>query len=301
MLISRDMPPLRLLTTFEAVLRMGGVQNAAAGLNVTQPAVSQAIRALEDHVGVKLLDRRVRPATPTEAGKILFQALSRGFDQIEQAIGQIKAMQRVDQNVVTVACTICTGTYWLMPRLAAFYNRYPDITVRVVASAGIPRFAPDTDLLIRYGTGDWPDGKSEVLFRERLVPVCNPQVLVRFGSGNLEKATLLHVESEDDCWPGWSDYLEATGLPSARQADRIFSNYVEATQAALAGIGMMLGWISNTADLRREGRLVVFRDHPLDPDGAFHLVHPCHDRIKEASAVLAAHLHDCAGNLPTGE
>ncbi|WP_236638380.1 helix-turn-helix domain-containing protein [Mangrovicoccus ximenensis] len=52
------LPPLRLLATFEAVSRHGSMRDAAARLNVTQPAVSQALRALEDHVGTALFDRR---------------------------------------------------------------------------------------------------------------------------------------------------------------------------------------------------------------------------------------------------
>lgn len=290
----RELPPLRLLTTFEAVLRTGGVQNAATELNVTQPAVSQALRSLEDHLGAKLLDRRMRPAALTEAGQILFLAVSHGMAQIGRAIDQIKAMESIDQNVVTVACTICTGTYWLMPRLAAFYSQYPDVTVRVVTSSGVPAFATDTDLLIRYGSGEWTDGQSELLFNERLVPVCSPQAVARLGAGDLEKATLLHVEAEDDCWPGWDDYFEAIEQPGNRQGDRTFSNYVQATQAAIAGMGVMLGWISNTGDLVKEGRLTVFRDQPIFPDGAYYLVSPARGQVKATSALLASHLRACA-------
>ena len=295
-MMRRDLPPLRLLTTFEAVLRTGGVQNAAAELNVTQPAVSQALRSLEDYIGTKLLDRRMRPAALTDAGQILFRAVSNGIDQIGRAIDQIKAMERVEQNVVTVACTICTGTYWLMPRLAAFYSQYPDVTVRVVTSSGVPRFAPETDLLIRYGSGDWTDGESELLFSERLVPVCSPEAVAHLGAGDLEKATLLHVEVEDDCEPGWDDYFEAMGLSGNRQGDRSFSNHVQATQAAIAGMGVMLGWISNTGDLVQQGRLTVFRDQPLFPSGAFHLVSPTRGRAKAASALLASHLRACVAD-----
>lgn len=290
-----ELPPLRLLTTFEAVLRTGGVQNAAAELNVTQPAVSQALRGLEDHLGAKLLDRRIRPAALTEAGQILFLAVSNGIDQIGRAVDQIKAMEREDQNVVTVACTICTGTYWLMPRLAAFYSQHPEVTVRVVTSSGIPAFAGDTDLVIRYGSGKWADGKSELLFSERLVPVCSPQAVARLGSGDLGKATLLHVEADDD-GPGWDDYFKAVEQPGNRQGNRTFSNYVQATQAAIAGMGVMLGWISNTGDLVKEGRLVVFRDQPIFPDGAYYLVSQARARVKPATALLVSHLRECAAH-----
>ncbi len=296
MIIRRELPPLRLLTTFETVLRTGGVQNAAAELNVTQPAVSQALRSLEDHIGVTLLDRRMRPAALTDAGRILFRAVSTSVEQIGRAIDQIKAMERVDQNVVTVACTNCTGTYWLMPRLVAFYSQHPDVTVQIVTSPGVPRFAPDIDLIIRYGNGNWTDGRSELLFHERLVPVCSPESVAQLGAGDLEKATLLHVEAEKGCWPGWDDYFEAMGLSGKRKGHRSFSNYVQATQAAIAGMGVMLGWISNTGDLVRQGQLTVFRDQPLFPNGAFYLIGPKRGRPKAASLLLASHLRACGAD-----
>ena len=56
------LPPLRLLTTFEAVARLGSMREAATALNVTQPAVTQALKALEEHVGAVLIDRSTRPA-----------------------------------------------------------------------------------------------------------------------------------------------------------------------------------------------------------------------------------------------
>lgn len=291
--MNRMLPPLRLLTTFETVLRTGGVQNAAAELNVTQPAVSQALRSLEDHIGAKLLDRSVRPAGLTEAGQILFQAVSSGINQIARAVDQIDAMERAGQNVVTVACTICTGTYWLMPRLASFYNRHPEVTVQVVTTNGVPCFTAGTDLVIRYGPGDWDDAESALLFHERLIPVCSPALAARLGDGGFEKATLLHVESEDEHWPRWPHYFQAMGMPGNRQDDRTFSNYVQATQAAIAGMGVMLGWVSNSSDLLTEGRLTVYRDQPMFPGGAFYLLRPKRGDQKEASQMLAAHLHAC--------
>lgn len=301
----RHLPPLRLLSAFEAVVRTGGMQSAATQLNVTQPAISQALRSLEEHVGTRLLDRGKRPAALTEAGRILLHAVSGGLDQIESAIGKIRVQEQERRNVVTIACTVCTGMYWLMPRLAAFYARHPEIVVQVVPTSGTPRFAAETDLLIRYGAGNWPDGCCERLFDERLVPVCSPGILERIGPGNFAKATLLHVEADEDLSPGWDDYLAAAGLPHARQGDLSFGDHVQATQAALAGLGVMLGWIANTADLVREERLAVFHDRAVIPGGAYYLVSPPQGADKwgadkhapdkqgprkPAAALLAAHL-----------
>ena len=112
------LPPLRLLTTFEAVSRHGSMQLAAARLNVTQPAVSQALKALEEHVGAPLIDRATRPAQLTEAGELLARAVRDGLGQIAAALEDIRALSGQEGNQVTVSCTLGMATYWLMPRLS---------------------------------------------------------------------------------------------------------------------------------------------------------------------------------------
>jgi len=269
----RRLPPLRLFAVFEAVLRLGNVQKAAAHLNVTQPAISQALKALEGHLGVRLLDRRTRPAALTQAGRLLLAAVTDGLGRISDGIEQIEALQRTEESLVTIACTICTGTYWLMPRLAHFYEQYPEIAVNVVTAQGTPSFSAGIDLVIRYGSGGWQDGKATKLFDERVVPVCSPALAKRFrGVRGLDKATLLHVTSNENEWVTWKDYFVSNGLPENRRPRRNFTNYVQATQAALAGQGVMLGWESNTGDLVREGRLVALGTRPLFPKEAFYLV-----------------------------
>lgn len=283
----RILPPLRLLTVFEAVLRTGSVQKAANHLNVTQPAVSQALRSLEDFVGLKLLDRTSRPATLTEAGRILQAGVSEGLGRIAEAVAQIRALQNGIESSVTIACTVGTATYWLMPRLADFYNAHPDIAVNVMTTIGGPEILSGVDLLIRYGRGEWTDGEVVKLFDEKVVPVCSPKLAAQLeGEGGLQSATLLHVRSDDRSWLTWKDYLDLNGLPENRVLGRYFTNYVQATQAALSGQGVMLGWESNTGDLVREGRLVAICGAPLRPKEAFYLVIPERREAKSARHVL---------------
>ncbi len=96
------LPTLRLLTIFDAVHRLGSMQLAAAELNVTRPAVSQAIRALEEQVGVVLMDRSVKPSVPTEAGERLAQATRSGLRQIGDMIEEIRFSAGVAGRQVTV-------------------------------------------------------------------------------------------------------------------------------------------------------------------------------------------------------
>ncbi|MGV3548301.1 LysR substrate-binding domain-containing protein [Rhizobium sp.] len=268
------LPPLRLLTVFESVIRNGSVQRAAAELNVTQPAVSQSLRQLEDHVGTRLLDRSTRPATRTEAGRILENAVTEGLGRIADAIDHIGRMQATEEST-TIACSVGVATYWLMPRLARFSAEHPLATVNVMTTQqGAPRLNPAVDLAIRYGDGKWMDGTVTKLFDERVVPVCGADYARRMieQAIALESAVLLHVNADDPAWIGWPAYLRHLKLPENRASNRRFTNYVQATQAALDGQGIMLGWESITGDLVREGRLMELETVPLVPRDAFYLV-----------------------------
>lgn len=270
------LPTARFFVVFEAVARTGSVQRAAAELNVTQPAVSQSLRALEDDLGVQLFDRRVRPAAITAAGRILQQGVSEGLGRIARAVDEVRGLAQQNPNMVTIACTLGTATYWLMPRLTGFYDAFPDIAVSVQATAGLPVFLPGVDLVIRYGGGDWRDGASHHLISESVLPVCSPAMAQDHARlDGLARAPLLHVESGEACWLTWPQYLAHIGVTRTdAAAGRRFSNYVQATQAALDGQGVMLGWHSNAADLIRDGRLVPLSPTPYYPAEAFYLVVP---------------------------
>jgi LysR family glycine cleavage system transcriptional activator len=271
-----SLPPLRLLTVFDTVVRRGGIRQASVELNVSQPAVSQSLRQLEDHLGARLLDRSTRPAALTEAGRLLHRATVEGLGRIAEAVDDIGRLGAGTDNSVTIACSVGFATYWLMPRLAGFYDHHPDMAVNVVTTHhGAPNLSPGVDIAIRFGDGAWTDGAVRCLFPERIDPVCSPELAGRMREAGigLADATLIHVDVDDESWVRWNRYLRFIGLSPNRSGPGLhFTNYVQATQAALAGRGVTLGWRSVTSDLVREGRLVNFIDAPMMPPDGFHLV-----------------------------
>ncbi len=272
--MTRSLPPLRLLAAFAAVVRSGSIQRAAAELNVTQPAVSQAVKQLEDHIGVTLLDRGRRPARPNSAGEALAAAILAGLGQITDAIDALRLTHGGQGNAVTVACSVGVATYWLMPRLSAFYKTHPDLLVNVMTTpSGAPALAEGIDLAIRFGHGRWTDGEVHHLFDEKVEPVCAPGLRSRHGAAvPVGAVSLLHVDAGEAAWLSWADYLRATGQPPLRREGQTFTNYVQATQAALDGHGLMLGWRSITGALTQEGKLVTAGLPALAPRDAFYLV-----------------------------
>lgn len=273
----RRLPPLRLLTTFDAVARLGSMREAASALNVSQPAITQALQDLEAHIGVRLFDRSKRPARLTEDGQQLASAVRDGLAQIAIAIDAIAARAATREKQVTVACTLGMATYWLMPRLVDFYNRHPDITVNVQAPPGdLPALVPGIDIALRYGSGDFDDGgRSRLLFAERVFPVGKASLVRKLleGGGDLLSAPLIHVSSPENLhWAGWQQYLAHRNLSYRNPRGPTFNNYVQATQAALDGQGLMLGWRSVTGKLVSDGHLAAWPDGELDLGTGYYVI-----------------------------
>ena len=293
--MDRPFPPLRLLTAFAAVVRTGSVQAAAAELNVTQPAISQAVRTLEDYIGVRLLDRGTRPARPTEAGYALAAVTTESLSRIADLLDSLRQADSDRAKTVTVACSVGVATYWLMPRLSAFYRVNPDFMVNVVTTqSGVPALGDGVDMAIRYGHGRWSDGVVRHLFDEAVEPVCAPSLRMRFdGAVPPNAVSLLHVKSAETSWLTWSDYLAGTGQPVLRGGGQSFTNYVQATQAALEGHGMMLGWRSITGALEASGALTSAGLPILAPRDAFYIVLR-NKKTGEAAETFAHWLHSHA-------
>lgn len=283
------LPPLRLLSVFEAVVRCRGVKAAAQEFNVSPAAVSQAVRQLESHVGVELLDRRTRPPTLTKPGMQLHNACATGLRMIRDCMDEVSAASEAASRSVTIACSVGTATHWLMPRLPGFQRRENGIAINVMTTpSGEPPFVAGIDIAIRYGSGAWRDGISHFLFEEEITPVCSRAFLQQISGSNerLKSAPLIHVD--DPSWIGWHEYLKHTQQDDLRRNPSLrFTNYVQATQAALAGQGIMLGWRAITDDLVRDGRLVRTTDASFRQKEAHYAVTP-HRSAKEASVTIVS-------------
>ncbi len=122
----------RQLEVFVKVAELGSFSRAAEGLFVTQPTVSEHVRALEEELGLRLLDRLGRGATPTKAGQLLL-SYARQILQLQrdarQALEQFQG--RMSGELVVGASTI-PGEYVLPPLIGRFKEKYPDISISLL-------------------------------------------------------------------------------------------------------------------------------------------------------------------------
>ncbi len=170
------MPPLAGLRAFAAFVECGGVREAGAALNVSHAAISQQLRALEEHLGLPLLDRSGRSLALTAAGTQLAEALRAGFGAIDRAVADLTEAEAVRPLHVTT--TTSFASTWLMPRYPAFRMGHPDIDLVIAPGPENRDPAPGgLDLAIRYGLGNWPGMDVSPLMPSPVVGVAAPALV----------------------------------------------------------------------------------------------------------------------------
>jgi DNA-binding transcriptional LysR family regulator len=120
---------LRRLEVFVKVAELGSFSRAAEALFLTQPTVSEHVQALEQEVGVPLLDRLGRGALPTPAGELLLgyaRRILRLTQEARQAIDQFQG--RMSGELIVGGSTI-PGEYVLPALIGQFKGKYPDISI----------------------------------------------------------------------------------------------------------------------------------------------------------------------------
>ena len=228
--------------TFEAAATHLSFTRAAHELFVTQAAVSHQIKALEERLGVKLFNRLGRALTLTEPAQRFLPAVRESFDRLSAATDEL--LQANTAGALNVTTLNSFAALWLVPRLARFQARHPDIAVRIHAADEVVDLRRQGyDIAIRYGAGKWPDLHAEKLFDDDTYPVCSPALLagphpLRVAE-DLRHFTLLHEEMIDITWVHW---LRAAGVADIDPArGPVFSHANMVIQAAINGQGVALG------------------------------------------------------------
>ncbi|AXK23527.1 LysR family transcriptional regulator [Serratia marcescens] len=244
--------PLGGLRCFEAAARLESFTQAAQGLNLTHGAVSRAVRALEEELGVALFERRHRRVLLTAAGRKLFQATQQAFGILDHTALELR-QQALDAPLV-LSCEPTLLMRWLIPRLPAFQQAHPDINLQLVAGGGPFSFHDGITAAIRRNDFDW--GKqvhSLALFSEKVGPVCQPEALARMTSaeGSLRSlrpgTKLLHSATRPDAWRHWA---QQQGMTLAGHSEQRFDHFYFSLQAAVAGLGIAIGpWLQVRDDL----------------------------------------------------
>ena len=173
-------PSLNWLRVFEAAARTESFARAAAQLGMSAAAVSQQVKALEDHVGAPLFQRGARNVTLTDVGRAYLPSVAQALGLLEGATEGLFGAARETPVFIQSVLLYAHGN--LAPALGAFTAAHPQ--VRVTLSTGnIPEDFDRGyhDLRIVFGPPDRYGGTSVPLLGETLFPIATPAIAARFS------------------------------------------------------------------------------------------------------------------------
>ncbi|MEM9736421.1 MAG: LysR family transcriptional regulator, partial [Pseudomonadota bacterium] len=195
-------PSLNWLRVFEAAARAGSFARAAEILNMSPPAVSQQIKALEGALGQKLFLRGARSVTLTEVGRTYLPSVVRALHSIENTT--VNLFGGSEERTLTVKCNLLFLTGWLAPRVLEFQRQHPHVRLTLAEDTqDNPWVAEDQCLKILF-EGSFAGGdRRDVLFGERIYPVALPQIAAEIETAeDLLRYPLVDVPTHRANW--WS-------------------------------------------------------------------------------------------------
>ena len=270
----RRLPSLNALKAFEATARQESFTRAAHELCVTQGAVSQQVKGLEEELGVRLFHRERQRLVITDAGRAYLEVVRDAFDRL--ALGTERLLQRHESGILTITTSPNFAAKWLVHRLRRFSEAHPHIDLRVSASLQHVDFArEDIDLALRHGDGQWPGLHATRVCSEELFPVCSPKLLSGRGAlrsqRDIRHHTLLHTNSTSD----WEKWLSVAGVDSSGlKHGTVFNQASMAIDAAVDGQGIALARTALASCDLISGRLVRPFTQALEAPYAYWIVCP---------------------------
>lgn len=238
------LPPFAALRAFEVVGRSGGIRRAAKVLGIDHTVVSRHVRALEDWLGVPLVERGPGAVALTEAGQAYHARISAAIHDLVSATRDIGAGPA--QTALRLWAVPGLAAQWLMDRLAEFERSDPGFAVELRPTdqcADLSRFEADAD--IRYYGDDWPPApggpglQAIELARPPLMIVASPAIAAPFAQAapaDLLTAPLLHEEHHEQ----WRAWLSRNGIASTTLPGPLLWHAHLAIAAARQGRGLAL-------------------------------------------------------------
>lgn len=270
------LPPLDPLIAFESAARLLSFTRAAEELHLTQAAISQQIRALEDSLQVKLFTRSHRAVQLTNAGREYQHSVVAVLRQLAGATMDIRNVEIAAQLVL--GCDQSFATQWLRPRLAELRRLMPEVSIRIVASDDDAEcLAHEVQFSVLHGDGDWPGMHAQRLFDEVVFPVCSPGYAPAVEADNwiewLLQAQLIDLADSHRNWMNWRLWLGGNGIDEPIANRRLeINSYPLVIDAACDGLGVALGWGHLVDDLIAEGRLVKPFEASLQTEFGYYLL-----------------------------
>ncbi|WP_046869249.1 LysR family transcriptional regulator [Microvirga massiliensis] len=281
------------LLAFLSVARERSFTKAAAKLGVSQSALSQTIRQLEERLGLRLLTRTTRSVSPTEAGERLLRSIGPRLDEIEAEIESLSELRERPAGTIRITATDYAIEQVLWPKLERFLPKYPDIKVELSIDYGLTDIAAERyDAGVRLGeqvakdmisVRIGPDTRYAVVgskpyFARHPSPE-TPQDLIGHSCINLRLPTHGGLYA-------WEFEKEGDELRVRVEGQLVFNGIFQVLKAAVAGFGLAHVPEDLAQPYLAKGRLVRVLEDWCPTWPGYHLYYPSRRQSSPAFALL---------------
>lgn len=159
---------LELYRSFFYIAKYGSISKAAEKLFITQPAVSRAIRQLEDELGCALFTRTPRGVRLTQEGEILYKSVDQIFESLSAAQRKINALKNLFSGEVRIGASDTLCKHYLVPYLKLFNTLHPDVNIHVTCKTTPAIISHLKSGLIDFGIINMPRSDEQLEFKNIL-------------------------------------------------------------------------------------------------------------------------------------
>lgn len=282
-----------LLLAFVTVAREGSFTRAAALLGVTQSALSQAIRGLEERLRIRLLTRTTRSVAPTPAGERLMRAIGHRFDEIEAELDALTELRDKPSGTVRITCGDNVLHTILLPKLAPLLRAYPDVALEFDVNYGLRDIVADRfDAGVRFGHIIDKDMVAIPIGPPlRMAVVASPGYFAAHPVPRTPQALTAHhcINQRMPTSGGlyvWDFERRGRRLNVRVDGQLVFNTTQPQVDAALAGLGITLLPEDEVMAHVEAGRLVRVLQDWCPPFDGYHLYYPSRRQPSPAFALV---------------
>jgi LysR family glycine cleavage system transcriptional activator len=170
------LPPLKSLQYFLVAAQLSSFKLAAQELNVTQAAISQQMKSLEEYFGFVLFIRQTRSTVLNEQGRKLLPFIEQAFELLLAGVKHVSG----DPNptILRISAINSFTSIWLLPRISAFQELHPEVMIQIAPNNSMANFDKDQiDLAIRMGKGKYKGLQSRLLVKDDMLLLASPKLI----------------------------------------------------------------------------------------------------------------------------
>jgi DNA-binding transcriptional LysR family regulator len=281
------------LLAFVTVAREGSFTRAAATLGVTQSALSQAVRGLEERLQIRLLTRTTRSVAPTVAGERLAQAIGHRFDEIEAELDALTELRDKPAGTVRITCGDNVLRTVLLPKLTPLLHHYPDITIEFDVNYAFRDIVADRfDAGVRLGNTIDKDMIAVPIGPPlRMAVVASPDYFKAHPKPRKPQDLTTHrcINQRMPTSGGlyvWDFARRGKQVNVRVDGPLIFNASPPQVDAALAGLGITLLPEDELANQLSGGSLVRVLEEWCPPFAGYHLYYPSRRQLSPAFSLV---------------